>query len=391
MSKHTIEEIPHLQKILKSNAIEIIPYLYQYEKDGVTPALLYDLSGYMEAKGAMISRNSNNEIPSTFTCTLRTELDWTEAVLQPEVSIKDQISGDTSHWRMGQYWIETPITKLNKPNEYQIQAYDIISMYNSHVVHSYEILKDQDIIISMTQGLLGNTIDWGLVSPRFRIPASSDKAPNDRVWALSEQLTYLNIANDLLDTLGYRNLYSDREGYFSSNFLQRLFVKQPDLKISSEDENSIVSLNTEYLRDTWQVPNTWLGISGNINQDTIPTVGSGIYTIVNQGYSNIKTAINSTSKLIRGRPINKIVTVDAANQFALISLVEYIAEKDVSSIEKIIMRCVPFPAFWHETVAEIYIPVFNVLNKKMVARSWDLPLDGSDMTVNFDVLNELPQ
>ena len=60
-------------------------------------------------------------------------------------------------------------------------------------------------------------------------------------------------------------------------------------------------------------------------------------------------------------------------------------------LKKIVMRCVPYPVFWHETIVELDIVEFNIFNKKMVARSWELPLDGSDMTINFDVLNELPQ
>ena len=221
MPKHTLENIEHLQKIIESSSIQINVSLFQFEKDGVSPAKIHDISEYMEAQGAKISRNSENETPATFTCTLYIELDWTEILLQPEVTIKDQISGDTSNWRMGQFWVETPIIRLNKPKEFQIQAYDIISMYNSHVVHSYEILKDQDIVSSLTKGLLGNNNDWGLIEPRFQIPSSSNRAPNDRVWSLSEQKTYLQIANDLFDTLGYRHLFSDRKGYFVSEQLKK--------------------------------------------------------------------------------------------------------------------------------------------------------------------------
>ena len=70
---------------------------------------------------------------------------------------------------------------------------------------------------------------------------------------------------------------------------------------------SIVSLNTEYYKDTWNVPNTWLGISGNVNQNDIPDLGSGLYTIQNNLQPNKDNPISLTSVITRGRPINKIV------------------------------------------------------------------------------------
>ena len=382
MPETTLEDIEHLDLISSSAYIKIRVELTKYDKDGVSNPV--DLTPHLIVEGSNVARNSERDIHSKLTCDLTTELPWTEVILEPKISIIDGISGATSTWRLGQYFVETPVTKLSNPDRHKVIGYDNLSMYNTDVVHTYDVEEDQDVISAMQEGILGNAIDWGEVAPRFRFTPTANRAPNDRIWEINEKYTYLSIANDLLDTIGFRKLFTDRDGAFVSEPLQKLRDKTSVYTIDAERDMSIVSLNTEYRQDTWKVPNYWLGISNNVNRASIPGFDDGLYIIRNPN-------IGPTSLNTRGRPVNKLVTVDAANQFALISVMEFEAEKDFSSIERINMQCVPLPLFWHETVVNLSIRDFDVHNKKMVAREWMLPFDGSDMQVKFDVLNLLPQ
>ena len=421
MPYDSFEDRDHLKYIVNSGSNSVRATLIQYEKDGTTLREPWDLTPFMEVNGSYVSRNSTAAVPAKFSCKLSIELDWTEIILAPGIYIVDNLSGDTSFWRLGLYFVETPVVMLSNPNEYQVIAYDVLSMYNTDVVHTYEILEGQNPIESMRTGLLGNAIDWGNVLPgtstdsgntRWQLERTDQTIRFDRVWAITENHTYLSIANDLLDTIGFRKLYTDRGGAFVSEPLRLLRDRSSVYDIDSEDLPSIVALETKFRKDTWKVPNTWQGISGNANRIGVPDYDDGLYTLRNRN-------VGPTSIERRGRPVNRIIKTDSANQLALISVVEFEAEKDFSSIEQIEMLCVPLPVFWHETVATIRVrelginpPIVNereiptftregrlihpniisrTFNNKMVARDWKLPLDGSNMKIQFDVLNELPQ
>ena len=340
-----------------------------------------EITDIVEAKGSMVSRDSDAVVPGTVKLTVRRRLEWTKVILEPRIEITDLETGEAHEWLLGWYLLETPHNTLADPQQFTVSGYDIMSIYNTDVLHSYEVEADQDIVAGLKQ-FLGGTDLWANFRTSLDIKPAAEEgtAPEARVWELSSSPTFLSIANDLLDTIGHRKLYSERGGVFASEPLQLLIRKPSVWSFNENHTRTVVGTATRFKVDSWKTPNVWLGVADNPGQSGIPTeFNGGIYRVRN--VSTGPTSINA-----RGREVNKIVTTNADNVASLVAVVEQQAERDVSRVERCALSCPPLPELWHESPVEIHIPTLQIINRRAVARSWRLPMDGGLMTVDCDLL-----
>ena len=343
-----------------------------------------EITDIVESRGSSVSRNSDAVVPGTVRLTVRQRLDWTRVMLEPRLTVTDTETGEEHTWLLGRYLLETPTHTLKDPNQFEVSGYDIMSIYNTDVLHSYEVEEGQDIVAGLKQFLAGTDLWSGFQTTLDIKPAAEEgTAPAARVWELSSTPTFLSIANDLLDTIGHRKLYSERDGSFVSEPLQLLIRKASVWDFNETVDRTVVGSASSFRLDSWKTPNVWLGVADNPAQDGIPTeLNGGIYRVRN-------TRTGPTSIAARGREVNKIVTTNADNVASLIALVEQQAERDVSRVERCTVFCPPNPQFWHESPVEVHIPTLGLSNRRAVAREWHLPMDGGLMRVECDLLAEV--
>lgn len=368
-----------IESVIRSSAIEIKPRI---ELRTLTGGGVADITERVDVAGAKVTRSSKDKVQGRFTCKIRGSLDWTASMLAPHIKMRDVFTGEEYEWALGRYLLETPVESVEHQDFHEVTGYDLISIYNTPVLNEYHVSQNQDIMGGLRVFLTDDDL-WGDVQTEWAVPLDGVRASHRREWLFNEKPTYLSIANDILRSNGFRELHTGRDGRLRAEPRVAQWVRPAAWAFDSSLPNTVVSARSKLRSDTWKVPNAWLGVSDNPTSAAMPVDGNGRYLLV-----NARTGITSVEH--RGRRVNKLITGTFETHADLIAAVEYEAERDVSSILKVELECSPCPVLWYDTVVTANIPQFDpVVRRKMVARSWSLPLDGSPMSVELEVLEEI--
>ena len=129
------------------------------------------------------------------------------------------------------------------------------------------------------------------------------------------------------------------------------------------------------------MPNQWIIIQNVADSDhEIPETGSGIvfYRNENDGPASIQA---------RGREVNCVVFVDAADHAALEAEAGRRVGADSKLARRVTFQVSPQPTLWHATLVELTIPDLGIRNQRAEVASWALPLDGKNMRVVADLID----
>lgn len=188
----------------------------------------------------------------------------------------------------------------------------------------------------------------------FNIDYLSDALTVEREWNIG--MSYLEILEDLLKDINYRDIWTDEQGIFRSK-LKQTFDLLPQEYIYADDMYSIQANGVERNSDYFDTPNKWIVTASN--PDSLPIVA----TLINQADINY-----------RNQTITKFETIDyISNQVALNNYIELLAENDkVTETVTFETALVPF----HD-VEDIYV-IQNKnhnINYKYKESSWEMPLE----------------
>ena len=89
----------------------------------------------------------------------------------------------------------------------------------------------------------------------------------------------------------------------------------------------------------------------------------------------------------RGRLVNCIVFVDAADQEALKLEAGRRIGMDSKLARQVKLRVSPQPTLWHATLIQLTIPELGIREQRAEISKWTLPLDGKNMTVVADLID----
>ena len=333
--------------------------------------LIEDVSGDLLAGTSVVTRKHPRagSAEARFRCHLRRDLaPWTNVLLAPYIRVEDRGTGRERSWDLGVYMPEAPAVRRVQPDVFAIEAVDLIQAFNTRITASFRAAAG-DNIIDGVKTFLSNEDRWPGFSFRFAFGSDDLEFAYERSWAITESLTYLDVANEMLEVAGYRPLWTTRTGEIATEERLLLYGRGAEWLIDGAAGDGQIGNGSEVDLETTNVPNVWLGIEYNPSAD-IPTEDEGTIHRVR----NVKGG--PTSIDTRGREVNDVVTIDAASVEALVLIVAAKAEEDVAASERITLETGPLPIMWHLTPVTVNDPILGLGHVPAVARSWELPLDG---------------
>lgn len=188
------------------------------------------------------------------------------------------------------------------------------------------------------------------------------------VWAIADGTspTWLDIANDLLDAVGYEQLWVDADG----NFRTAPWLDPKDRPVGwtfdvDDPHTNIVGQDRTEDADVWSAPNSWKFVRRGMTVQ--PIEGDGIYSVENldQGPSSQQSI---------GRVRRKTVFLDAVDQSSLEAQGDKIVAQDTAVTRTITLNVDPLPIAGHLDVAQY---VDGDLSAKAEVVSWQINLDGT--------------
>ncbi len=310
------------------------------------------------------SRDNTATIHGGCTFDISTQLPWGRAIVRPYMTIKNSLITATFH--QGAFFTSTPNIRTDRtPRTYTVQGYDILNALNTLVGDSFAIGVGDNYLTVVESILTGQGYSQYSIDPT----RASTNAPSAKGWPLDETTTWLQIVNELLAAVGYRPIYSDWAGRLVCEALVDTINSAAEWTYTRGKFDGQMVPESEITHDFFATPNRWVGVNGNTSTTATPTEGSGIYTYVNQNQGE-------TSVAERGQVITKVMTVDAADQSALVAavLAQVGIDKNIGTTME--AQSSANPLHWHQDTVSVETLELGIVRMKQVKWAMNLRTGG---------------
>jgi|ERR1035437_5060614 hypothetical protein len=332
-----------------------------------------DISADVDAAGGIVHRDNYAAVHGTVDLTISRQLAWGYDRVRPYMLQSSASAGVSGcRWNQGVYLLMTPDSVIEEsPQSWKITGYDQLHVLQDNIGDSYSVAAGANVLTAVTAALTAA----GITGPVLLDSAAASKVlATVMTWPLtsSSSPTWLQVVNDLLGAISYQGVWCDPDGAFRSGPYVNPSDRPSEWTFSVGDlVTGIVATQRTVTNDVWGAPN-WLRFIQN--GLTVPPVeGTGQFTI-----QNVSTGLSSQTSV--GRIVHAPVQfLDAVDQASLVAQGSAIAATAWRTSEVIAAKLSPFPLAWHFDVGVWSDPVLGA-DRKVQCRSWDLPLDGTDMT-----------
>lgn len=328
--------------------------------------VLDDLSDVLDS--GSVSRQSYAQLHGSAQLAIERELDWGQALVRPYMLVSSATT--TARFNLGAYFTSSPKTTLGtSPQLYDVTGYDILDVLNTPVGEAYAVAQGAGYLATVETILR----DQGVTQYLIDQSRADALLPSPRVWPMDENTSWLTIVNDLLASVGYAGIWSDWDGRMRVQPYQSPSQRATEWTYDVEPETALVSPERATELDLYRAPNRWVFWRSNNLDGPPPVEGNGLFTFVNR-------VAGPTSVQARGgRVITKPVTLDVADQAALVAAAQKTIDADLRNPAKVTLTTSPNPLHWHFDRITMNDPAAYPL-AQMLVTAWTLPLDGEDMS-----------
>lgn len=344
----------------------------------VTSGETTDISEFLMPSGSSVSSSVSAVIHRTCRLRLTVELPWATTLLKPYMTMSG--GGCAARFDLGVYEPGTPTEAVGEtPRTFDVEAYDRLSRLRWAVGSSYSVPSQTgalaavtDVISDAQESGLGVTFDGAVNDPLLT---------SDWIWPIASDSTWLKVANDMLSAVGYEPLWCDWQGRYRSAPLTTTAVRGTEWTYRANDPLlSIVEDGRRSARDLHPVPNRWVFVRRNMDQETAPIEGNGIVT-----FDNLDVGPASRSAF-GGKVRTEVVELSAESHDALVALGQRQVESTLGLATHLEVQTGPNPLHWHNDVVRL---VDSAEDSRWLVTDWELPLDGGSMRQSWRRIDAL--
>ena len=338
---------------------------------------LDDLSA--DVAGGSVSWGLYNTIHRTVSLSLSRVLNWGNELVAPWMTLSD---GEiTARFPVGVFSLTTPQRTVGEtPELYETTGYDRLYLLSREVGEDYSVASG----VTYRQALLDVFADAGLSGAVIDGAAADNTLPVLREWPLVPKdqsdpdqtdtpVTWLRIVNDLLRAINFRSCWCDERGRFRCQAYLEPSSRGPSFVFDADDRfTTILGEYRTVSQDSWKVPNRWVFRWSNGGTGV---EGDGIYTVD-------QSDVVGGDVLGRTLVWSSVVDYEAASQAKLVELGDrrVADDKRVSTVFDVTTG--PFPMAGHADVFTYTDAAVG--SRKVAATSWLIPLDGGDVSWQWE-------
>lgn len=292
-------------------------------------------------------------------------------------------AGVSARFYLGVYIPATPTASMEFDQPlYSVTCYDQTSIFDVPITQSITYPSGTPVLAAV-QALIAqfqiNTEPWMFVNvdPSRQYGALI----NPLSWGIDASITYLDVINEMLATIGYDPMWADCYGSLQLTPFVDPRTRAADWVFDQTDPAySIVDPTGTWSPDIWQIPNTWLFLQNGLLAP--PTEGNGQYTYTNQSLGPA-----SIDKQL-GRVLLSYHALDATSQADLVTQGNATVVSESLPAESFSLPTSPFPMAGHKDVLtyisdniepNLFAATGPTNSRHCSVASWSLPLDGTNM------------
>lgn len=330
---------------------------------------------------ATVKRSNYADLHASASFTLSQPLDWGSSLVRPYYLMTGPISSTatvltTMRFNLGAFYVDSPEEDLSQvPSTFEVTGYDILSVLDDAVGDAYSVDVNVDPLERVEEILLSRGIS------RYQIDKdrTGTLLTSPLVWTMENNVTWLVVVNKLLEYVGYQGIWSDWNGVFRAQTYTTPSDRSPEWVMGVSVADTILTQRSKRQRDFYDAPNRWVFYWTTGTDGPAPVDGAGRYEFVNA------TEGDTSVEARGGRTITKTVGVDTADQASLVAAAQRTIDADMQIPTQFSFDTAPFPLAWHFDKYTIMDPVLGAA-QDVLASSWSLNLDGSDMSHVWTVI-----
>lgn len=356
--------------ILQSDALSVD---FGVERLDGNDAVVEDIS--VDVQGGEVDRSNFADIHGTCKLNISRALQWGAVRVRPYMTLTG--AGRSARFNLGVFILTTPDRPVGEtPATYSAVGYDKLYLLSQEIGDGYSVAA-ATVVLDQVRALITASGAGGAVL--LDSSANAATLASDMVWTLdkSSPPTYLRVINDLLATVNYRGMWADQDGAFRSEPYVIPSARAVEYTFTADDPYlSLVGVDRTETQDLFPVPNWWRFIQRGLT--VAPTEGAGQYTV-----QTVDT--DPTSAVSLGFFKRSVVFFDAVDQASLQAQGDQQVANDRQVTQTLKLSTAPFPLAGHFDIYQYADSALGTL--KVQESSWALPLDGSDMTREWQVVS----
>lgn len=354
---------------------------------------VYDLSGYLVRSGSYVERDCNAAVHGT--CLLNTEFPHNWGVDRVKIYYLiacNEVPLGPIRFDLGVFVLTAPGQQLGTATPlYPATGYDKLYLLNTPVGDAYSVASGAAVLAAVRAVVLAVTGSSHVILDGAK--ESSTLAAPGLTWSVQDAATttWLQVVNALLDTVGYRPLWCDQNGYYRSEPYVDPATRPVEGIFGAGDTALsrfldpfwwahvvVAADNRSINRNAWNQPNWWRFVQSGLSFQ--PTEGSGQYTV--QNLTAGPTGQQAAGRLIKA----PIQVLQATGQADLQAQGDQIVAHQIATAETLPFSTAPWPLAGHFDVMTLADPTLpGADTRRLVAQTWRLPLDGKDMDWNTNI------
>lgn len=353
-----------------------------------------DVSEYLSAGSEV---KSDATVTVNRTCTLNIDADVTDTgwsylsgYIKPYMVFTDVATGLAAQFNLGVYTLTTPTLQLGStPATLSFSGYDLKYMLRQPMGDSYEVPAGEDPVEAAAA-----LVQLAVPEIQVIVAPSGSSLPTQMSWPFdsTKPYTFLDAIEELLASVGYRDVWVDWEGVFRIEpFIDLQTADYEwtfDTTVKAPDGFNIVASDRTQDVDMFDVPNWFRFVMADL-PDT-PVEGQTMFTWQDTSPDNPGSTANRRHK------VAYIETPTCATYADLVSYGQRVIAGLLGPSETFTVKTQPFPLAWHLDVLHYIdvgltraLPTLPVSQRRVVSTAWTLPLDGqSDMEWTWQTVTD---
>lgn len=330
---------------------------------------------------ATVARNSYANLHATLSFTIESPLSWGSAIVRPYMDITAPTSPTdplaTLRFYLGAYVTDTPEEDMSLDvSSWDATGYDILSLLDDAVGDDYSVDAGESYLARVEEILLNRGFTEYIIDP----DQAATVRPSAKTWPLDDNVTWLNVINDLLAAVGYQGIWSDHNGRLRCHSYRSPRDRGPEWHMTDDPAVTLLTQRRRRKRDFYDAPNHWIFYRNSTTEEEQPDATNQL----RYEYTNETTGETSVEAR-GGRLITKVTGVDVADVDTLIATAQRTIDADTLIPTIITIDTAPFPLAWHFDRIEVSDARLGV-SLQVLATSWQMNLDGSDMSWEWSVI-----
>lgn len=335
-----------------------------------------------DLRAASITRNSYANMHAALSFTIDNALSWGNAIVRPYMEITGVTATtdtfqSTMRFYLGAYVTDTPEEDMSlNVSSFDATGYDILSLLDDAIGDGYSV-DAGELYLTRVESILQSRGFTKYIIDQDQAAAALASA---KTYTVDDNVTWLTVVNDLLAAVGYAGIWSDHNGYLRAQVYRSPADRGPEWQMTDDPAVTLLTNRRTRHRDFYDAPNHWIFYRNSTTEGEQPSADNGFrYEYTNQ--YNGETSVEARG----GRVITKVLGVDAVDAASLQAQAQRTIDSD-SLIPTIIkIETAPFPLAWHFDRIEVSDGGLGA-QIQVVATSWTLALDGSDMQWEWSVI-----